>query len=1110
MADRIPLILNTNANQIQEMPSGDTLDLTGSNIKGVGILTVTTIDCNGDLDVDGHINFDNVSVAGVTTFTGNIDANGDLDVDGHTNLDNISVAGITTFAGEIDANGKIVGAQLQNVIPFYYDNTSQFPSASTYHGAVAHAHNTGRLYFAHAGWKELVNVEQNGIVGTGTQRYNIGALVSTSTTATSLKVTGVSTLSALTATTGGFSGALTGTTAAFSGNVSVGGVLTYEDVSNVDSVGIVTARSGVVTPNVDVDDFISVGSNIHLGNAGIITASSYRGDGSQLTGIVAGLSTVSGVVNVANDLDVDGHTNLDNLSVAGVATITGNVKTEGYFSSNDTFYFLGAGGNAYSAITTNSHDILIDARGNSNKIMFRTASGGNNPSGTNGWDINSTGHLVPSSDSSRDIGTNSVRVRNIYSDTLYGDGSNLTGISAGVPGISTTGLSGFNHVNVGGAITCTGTIVNKIDATTENSVIIGFEANLNNTNTDSCVIIGNRAGYQNATGQSNNTFIGRYAGYAGGGTNGNNNTMVGSGAGMFMYGSGSYNAALGQEAGYFNNKTYCVSIGANSGHSRGEFNVAIGGYANGPGNTMNSNYMTYPNNNSSTQWGDNNIIIGYQANPPNSDADNYIVIGNSKHTNFVVGTLGVEVTAGVTTHSGSVVVGAGVSVVGIVTAANFLKADGSAVGGVTSDAQANTVGGTNAGDSFNGTNATFNTLFGRDAGTAITTGDGNTAFGSFALASAQQTDSNVALGYRAMYSTTGSGNVAIGQDAMKDATSRTRGVCIGYQAGMDGGTEESVLIGYQAGDNLSNGDENVAVGDSALGNGTSNSKCVAIGYLSQGVATASNNTGLGYETLYQASGAYNLAVGYQAGKLVTTATKNTYLGAAAGMMTSSGSNNTAVGYEAGKALTQGENNVIAGYQAGLKVTSGVSLNVIIGKDAWKNNTGGGYQNVALGFNALGSGVPSISGNVALGGSAGQNVTDNYNTFIGHQAGDALEHGGNNIIIGYDADASTTSTDNEITLGNSSITKFRIPGCGGFNIDTNGHVLPGSNNASDLGSTSYRWANLYTNDLNLSNEGSVNKVDGTWGNYTIQEGESDLFLINNRSGKKYKFNLTEVS
>ena len=78
------------------------------------------------------------------------------------------------------------------------------------------------------------------------------------------------------------------------------------------------------------------------------------------------------------------------------------------------------------------------------------------------------------------------------------------------------------------------------------------------------------------------------------------------------------------------------------------------------------------------------------------------------------------------------------------------------------------------------------------------------------------------------------------------------------------------------------------------------------------------------------------------------------------------------------------------------------------------------------------------------------------------------------------------------------------------IDASGHVVPAANDTYDLGSSSLRWRDIYTGDLNLSNEGKTNDVDGTWGNYTIQEGENDLFLINNRSGKKYKFNLTEVS
>ena len=78
------------------------------------------------------------------------------------------------------------------------------------------------------------------------------------------------------------------------------------------------------------------------------------------------------------------------------------------------------------------------------------------------------------------------------------------------------------------------------------------------------------------------------------------------------------------------------------------------------------------------------------------------------------------------------------------------------------------------------------------------------------------------------------------------------------------------------------------------------------------------------------------------------------------------------------------------------------------------------------------------------------------------------------------------------------------------IDQNGHTKPGADNTYNLGSPGLRWANIYSADLHCSNKGSKNDVDGTWGDFTIQEGESDLFLINNRSGKKYKFNLTEVN
>ena len=69
------------------------------------------------------------------------------------------------------------------------------------------------------------------------------------------------------------------------------------------------------------------------------------------------------------------------------------------------------------------------------------------------------------------------------------------------------------------------------------------------------------------------------------------------------------------------------------------------------------------------------------------------------------------------------------------------------------------------------------------------------------------------------------------------------------------------------------------------------------------------------------------------------------------------------------------------------------------------------------------------------------------------------------------------------------------------------VIP--DGSKNLGSTDDRWNNLYVNDLQLSNKGQSNDVDGTWGDYTIQEGENDLFLKNHRNGKTYKFNLIEV-
>ena len=88
----------------------------------------------------------------------------------------------------------------------------------------------------------------------------------------------------------------------FDGSVSVGGTLTYEDVTNVDAIGIVTARSGVNVSGGQLD----VGSNIKLGNAGVITATSFVGNGSGLTGLNSDLVNDTSP-QLGGDLDLNGN-----------------------------------------------------------------------------------------------------------------------------------------------------------------------------------------------------------------------------------------------------------------------------------------------------------------------------------------------------------------------------------------------------------------------------------------------------------------------------------------------------------------------------------------------------------------------------------------------------------------------------------------------------------------------------------------------------------------------------------------------------------------------------------------------------------------------------------
>jgi hypothetical protein len=103
-----------------------------------------------------------------------------------------------------------------------------------------------------------------------------------------------------------------------------------------------------------------------------------------------------------------------------------------------------------------------------------------------------------------------------------------------------------------------------------------------------------------------------------------------------------------------------------------------------------------------------------------------------------------------------------------------------------------------------------------------------------------------------------------------------------------------------------------------------------------------------------------------------------------------------------------------------------------------------------------------------------------------------------VVVLSPADLGPGTMTQPITLGST----LTVSGTATFNsaVTLNASAVPGVTNSYDLGSATNRWRNLYINDLQLSNG---------IGDYTIVEGEEDLFLYNNKSKKVFKFALIEV-
>ena len=164
-----------------------------------------------------------------------------------------------------------------------------------------------------------------------------------------------------------------------------------------------------------------------------------------------------------------------------------------------------------------------------------------------------------------------------------------------------------------------------------------------------------------------------------------------------------------------------------------------------------------------------------------------------------------------------------------------------------------------------------------------------------------------------------------------------------------------------------------------------------------------------------------------------------------------------------------------------------------------------------------------SNRIQLGDNGGVlyiDCTDNSTVKLYHQSGGVATEKLSTASFGIDIpdtlrlSNSYADTGSQMCLGadssgNCNIAGYNLRIATGNNNSRSTRFLfshsafyPAADNTYDLGVYNYRWKDLYVGDAHFSNKGSSNDVDGTWGDWTLQEGESKIFMINNRTGKKY--------
>ena len=496
------------------LPAASGVNLTALNATNLGSGTVPDARFPATLPAISGANLTNlptgINTGGTSDFA-TLNVSTLLDVDGHTELDDVNVSGVATIASAKVSDltsGRVVyagtGGELQDNANLTFDGSTL--TANAFAGNGAALTNLSIPGISTGTTSEFSNLDLSGTLSVGgTSIFNspiVGvATFSGAVTADAGLTASTAKISDLTdnrVVIVGTSGELEDTTkltfdgstltvvgdASFTGNVSVAGTLTSEEKTNIDSIGIVTARTGVrvnsgglvvtsgvstfsdsvVASSAKVSDLTS-GRVVVAGTAGeledastftfsggTVTANAFSGDGSALTGITAAGTGAIGGLTIKDEsvtvgtagsvatLDFKGSyiSAIATAGASGVATITVS-ETPSFTTVNVTGISTFA-----SSVGINTDLSVTGVTTFAGGVTFQSDTG------TKQWIVKASGAIEPAYNNFFNIGDTAKQVNTIYTNNLIA-GGNITA-NGNIVGDNSTNITGIAGITASGTV----------------------------------------------------------------------------------------------------------------------------------------------------------------------------------------------------------------------------------------------------------------------------------------------------------------------------------------------------------------------------------------------------------------------------------------------------------------------------------------------------------------------------------------------------------------------------------------------------------------------------------------------------------------------------------